>query len=177
MANLIVIIYSDMIIIFILYELYEILLRIPDIVNETYGLSHQTAMEHHPQEDCGMNCETHPETARTLDCIKCSWYKASIDLPHIDKYKSNITQVAEEKCFPASIIAAFISRETRGGIEHLEDFEGVPGWGVCQNVHYKVDVGRNERCYGIMHLPEGYYLMFYTLNFVKTFTLLRIRSQ
>ena len=132
------------------------MVRTPDILNETYGLSQLTAMEHHPEENCGMGCETHPETARTPDCIKCSWYKAAIDLPAIEKFKYNITQVADERCFPASIIAAFISRETRGGLEHLDEtWKGVPGWGVCQNLHYYFD--HNQRCYGIMHLPEGYY--------------------
>ena len=132
--------------------------RTSNIWNETYGLSHLTAIEHHPEEDCGMTCETHPETKRTPDCTKCSWFKAAIDLPHVDTYKTNITQVAEEKCFPSSIIAAFISRETRGGVEHLDrSWKGVPGWGLCQNVRYKLEDGREELCYGIMHLREGCY--------------------
>ena len=38
--------------------------------------------------------------------------------------------MAEEKCFLASVIAALISRESSGGVEHLEEtWNGVPGWG------------------------------------------------
>ena len=139
-------------------------------MNETFGLSDFTAMEHHPKEDCSkifsnMSCPNHPETARAPDCMKCSWLKAALDLPHINEFKTNIIQVADEKCFPASIIAAFISRETRGGVEHLDrSWKGVPGWGLCQNVRYRLEDGREELCYGIMHLREGCYFQWRPLN-------------
>ena len=70
----------------------------------------------------------------------------------MNKYKKNITEVAQEKCFPAAIIAAFISRETRGGVENL----GADGWWQCQNEHFYN--GHFIECFGIMHLPEGKYL-------------------
>jgi len=129
--------------------------RTPNLLNETYGLSRETAYEHHPREYCGTGCETNPESKRDHECIKCSWLKASNDLPALEKYKKNITQVANERCFPASIIAAFISRETRGGVEHLDEtWNGVTGWSRCQNAHYYFD--HYQRCYGIMHLPDAF---------------------
>ena len=93
---------------------------------------------------------THPETARPEHCIKCSWAIAAIDLPEVDKYKESIIKAANERCFPAAIIAAFISRETRGGVKYLND----DGWWQCNNHFHNA---RYLECYGIMHLPEGFY--------------------
>ena len=127
----------------------ETFIRARNIFDRAYGLSQKTAIEQHPSPYCGMGCETSPETDRPSNCIKCSKAIADIDIMTINKYWSNITQVANEKCFPAAIIAAIISRETRGGIEHLDE----DGWSLCQNAHYYFD--HYQRCYGIMHLPDG----------------------
>ena len=43
----------------------------------------------------------------------------SESLKNMDKYKTNKTKMLEEKCFSASIIAAFISRESRGDLRRL----------------------------------------------------------
>ena len=91
-----------------------------------------------------MGCETHPETARPPNCVKCSKAIAEIDLKAMAKYKNNITEAASEDCFPPALLAAFISRETRGGAELI----GTNGWITCHNDHY-------HKCYGLMHLPEG----------------------
>ena len=96
-----------------------------------------------------MGCETHPETARPPTCVKCSKAIAEIDLKAMAKYKKNITEAANEECFPSAILAAFISRETRGGVE----LDGTNGWMTCRNGHYRDD--HLMECYGIMHLPEG----------------------
>ena len=96
-----------------------------------------------------MGCDASPETARPPNCVQCSKAIAKIDLNAVNKYWRNITEVANEKCFPAAIIAAIISRETRGGNEHLDE----DGWTQCQNAHYYFD--HYQRCYGIMHLPDG----------------------
>ena len=122
-----------------------------NIFDETFGLSHHTAFNHNPADTFCTDCVTHPETARPSSCIKCSHALAEIDLPAVNKYKKNITEVAQEKCFPAAIIAAIISRETRGGVENL----GADGWWRCQNEHFYN--GHFIECFGIMHLPEGYY--------------------
>ena len=130
---------------------YKNFWRINNIFDWTNGLSHLTATENNLYEFCGIGCVTYPETARSENFIECSWTIAAIDLPEVDKYKESIIKAANERCFPAAIIAAFISRETRGGVKYLRD----DGWWQCHNNHFYND--RFLHFFGITHLPEGFY--------------------
>ena len=58
--------------------------------------------------------------------------------------KDNIIAAANDKCFDAAILAAFISRQTRGG----SDLDGTDGWIPCHNDPY-------QKCFGIMHMSQG----------------------
>ena len=131
---------------------FQSFIRTLNIFDETFGLSHHTAFEHNPADSDCTGCVTYPETDRPSHCIECSQALAAIHLPAVNKYWYNITEVAQEKCFPAAIIAAIISRETSGGVENL----GADGWWRCQNDHFYN--GHFIECFGIMHLPEGKYL-------------------
>ena len=58
--------------------------------------------------------------------------------------KDNIIAAANDKCFDAAILAAFISRQTRGGSE----LDGTDGWIPCHNDAY-------QKCFGIMHMSQS----------------------
>lgn len=107
---------------------------------------------------CGGDCENERERDRGAQCIDCSHLIAQRDLDVLAKYKTNITTAAEEKCFPAPLLAAFISRQTMAGAEieangrewdgidkNLQDSPG--GWLYCHNSH--------KYCYGLMHMPDS----------------------
>ena len=107
---------------------------------ETFGLSQETAINQFGGI-CGTGCGI-TETDRAYNCIDCSHQIAKRDLDVIDKYKANITVASNEKCFPAPLLAAFISRQTQGGAE----LDGTDGWIDRHN--------SNRRCFGLMHTPE-----------------------
>ena len=99
---------------------------------------------------CGMGCVFYNERERDASCIDCSHQVAKRHLDDLAKYKANITVAAEEKCFPAALLAAFISRQTKAGIELEEGpipSDKTHGWLQCHNIH--------GHCYGLMHLPES----------------------
>ena len=93
--------------------------------------------------ECGMECIENPETLRGPDCVECSKSIAQQDLETMDQYKQNIITAANDTCFDPAILAAFISRQTRGGSE----LDGTDGWIPCNN-------NPNQQCFGIMHIPE-----------------------
>ena len=101
--------------------------------------------------ECGMGCLAFPENKRDIKCIQCSQAIAQSDLSAVNQYKSNIIEASREKCFDAALLAAFISRQTRGGVE----LDGTDGWIDCHN-------NPSQRCYGIMHMPECKFIV-YTL--------------
>ena len=92
---------------------------------------------------CGMTCPYYPEGIRGTECFECSKSIAEQDLQEVNKYKDNIIAAANDKCFDAAILAAFISRQTRGG----SDLDGTDGWIPCKNDQF-------QRCFGIMHMSE-----------------------
>ena len=108
---------------------------------KTFGLSEGTAIKQFGGI-CGIGCGFLNETDRGQNCIDCSHQIAKRDLGVMDKYKANITLAANEKCFPAPLLAAFISRQTQGGAE----LDGTDGWIDCHN--------SNQRCFGLMHTPQ-----------------------
>ena len=93
--------------------------------------------------ECGMECVEFPENLRGSECVECSKSIAEQDLEEVNKYKENIITAADETCFDAAILAAFISRQTRGGSE----LEGTDGWIPCHN-------NPDQQCFGIMHMAE-----------------------
>ena len=90
-----------------------------------------------------MECVTFPEYIRGSECVECSKSIAKQDLVNVNRYKENIITAADATCFDPAILAAFISRQTRGG----SDLAGTNGWIPCHNYP-------KERCFGIMHMPE-----------------------
>ena len=139
--------------------------RTIDIENvKTYGLSEGTA-RHQFGSMCGTGCVFDKENEREEHCIDCSHQIAERDLDVLAKYKTNITTAAEEKCFPAALLAAFISRQTMAGAEietEGRDYDAGPpesigapgtgGWLYCHNSHYM--------CYGLMHMPESEFILY-----------------
>ena len=113
-----------------------------DVTENTFGLSQSTAMSQ-GGGTCGMSCRTYPEASRGSECVECSKSIAQKDLQEVNKYKSNIIAAAKDRCFDPAILAAFISRQTRGGSE----LYGTNGWIPCHNDSY-------FRCFGIMHMPD-----------------------
>ena len=107
----------------------------------SYGLSEGTALNQFGGI-CGMGCAYSKEKQRGPECRECSQTIAEIYLDDINKYKNNIITAAKEKCFDAALLAAFISRQTRGGSE----LNGSDGWKPCHN--------SQQQCFGIMHMPE-----------------------
>jgi len=93
---------------------------------------------------CGMGCQAYPEGIRGSECFECSKSIAEQDLEEVNKYKDNIIAAANDKCFDGAILAAFISRQTRGGSE----LDGTDGWIPCHNDPFL-------KCYGIMHMSES----------------------
>ena len=59
----------------------------------------------------------------------------------LEKYRANITEAANAKCFSADLLTGFISRVTNGG----QDLDGSLGWIPCHN-------NPSEQCFGIMNL-------------------------
>lgn len=92
---------------------------------------------------CGMGCFGYPESMRDSECVECSKSIAEQYLDDLNEYKNNIIAAAKDKCFDAALLAAFISRQTRGGYE----LYGTDGWIPCHNDPF-------WKCYGIMHIPE-----------------------
>ena len=74
---------------------------------------------------------------------ECSMSIAEQYLNDLNEYKNNIITAAKDNCFDAALLAAFISRQTRGGY----DLYGTDGWIPCHNDPY-------YKCFGIMHIPE-----------------------
>ena len=93
--------------------------------------------------ECGMECVEFPENLRGSECVECSKSIAEQDLEEVNKYKENIITAANETCFDPAILAAFVSRQTRGGSE----LEGTDGWIPCHN-------NPDQQCFGIMHMAE-----------------------
>ena len=102
-----------------------------------------------------MGCASQTETDRGENCIACSKQIAARDLDVLAKYKTNITTAAEEKCFPAALLAAFISRATMASVE-IEtkgvEYQGTQGWLYCHHSH--------KMCYGLMRLPESEFFLY-----------------
>ena len=76
----------------------------------------------------------------------------------LDKYRDNIIEAANAKCFSADLLAGFISRVTNGG----RDLEGTNGWIPCHN-------NPNTQCFGIMNMcgiSESSYLLYNTLGLI-----------
>ena len=116
--------------------------RTQDIKNfKTFGLHEETAISQFSGM-CGTGCRASNETERDQSCIDCSHQIAKRDLVAMDTYKANITIAADDKCFPASLLAAFISRQTQGGVE----LDGSDGWIKCH--------GSDKECFGLMHTPK-----------------------
>ena len=113
-----------------------------DATQDTFGLSQATAMDQ-ANGECGMECPESPENLRGSECIECSKSIAEQDLENVNQYKENIITAADETCFDPSILAAFISRQTRGGSK----LDGTSGWIPCNN-------NADQQCFGIMHIPE-----------------------
>ena len=59
----------------------------------------------------------------------------------LEKYRANITEAANAKCFSADLLTGFISRVTNGG----QDLDGSLGWIPCHN-------NPSQQCFGIMNL-------------------------
>ena len=130
------------------------LYRTIDIANvKTYGLSTKTAEQNGMW---GLDCAENPETDREASCIDASHQLANRTLNDLAKYKQNITIAADEKCFPAALLAAFVSRQTRAGYE----LEGTDGWIYCHGYDEQSCRGSDTevakcRCFGLMHTPKG----------------------
>ena len=95
-----------------------------------------------------MGCAYYTESDREENCIDCSKQISKRDLDLLDKYKANITTAAHDRCFPPALLAAFISKQTKAGVE-LEngfEYEGTEGWLHC---HYS-----HKKCFCLMRLPE-----------------------
>lgn len=110
---------------------------------QSFGLSQVTALNQNAGM-CGMTCTAFPEDVRGSECFECSKSIAEQDLDEVNKYKDNIIAAANDKCFDAAILAAFISRQTRGGIE----LDGTDGWIPCHS-------DPSLKCFGIMHMDES----------------------
>ena len=111
----------------------------------SWGLSHSTA-EIQNGSKCGtsiMSCPGYPEHIRGSECHECSMSIAEQYLDDLNEYKNNIITATKDKCFDPALLAAFISRQTRGGY----DLYGTDGWIQCHNDHA-------SKCFGIMHIPE-----------------------
>ena len=118
---------------------------------------------------CGMDCEQE-ETKRESHCIDCSREQASRDLSALAKFKQNITIASNEKCFPSALLAAFISRQTRAGVE----LEGTDGWIYRHGYDEKICIGSNEEvakcvCYGLMHTPKGRFILCHSVINIQNF--------
>ena len=94
---------------------------------------------------CGLGCAVSNERDRDEYCVDCSYQIASRDLDALAKYKQNITIASEAKCFPASLLAAFISRQTMAGAE----LDGTNGWINCHNTDNQF------MCFGLMHTNQS----------------------
>ena len=132
----------------------------------TYGLSTDTA--EYNDGICGLGCVRNPETKRDDSCIECSHLLANRTLVDLEKYKKNITIAANEKCFPASLLAAFISRQTKAGYE----LEGTDGWIHCHGYDEQSCRGSDEQvakctCFGLMHTPKGELHLFHSTMIVR----------
>ena len=126
----------------LIFELFKRTIDVRTV--HSFGLSQQTALDQNAGM-CGMSCLAMPETARGADCAECSKSIAEQDLEEVNKYKDNIIAAANDKCFDAAILAAFISRQTRGGTE----LDGTDGWIPCHGND------PNIKCFGIMHMDES----------------------
>lgn len=113
-----------------------------DVEKSSFGLSQSTAMNQ-SNGMCGMDCLEFPENLRGSECVDCSKFIAEQDLEEMNKHKQNIITAANETCFDPALLAAFISRQTRGGSE----LAGTDGWIPCHN-------DPDQQCFGIMHMAD-----------------------
>ena len=141
-----------------LRSIFKLLKRTIDVKTvHSFGLSQETA-NNQIAGMCGMGCYPYPETIRGTDCVECSKLIAEQDLDEVNKYKDNIIAAANDKCFDAAILAAFISRQTRGGT----DLDGTDGWIPCHKDPYL-------KCFGIMHMSERKVLdSLFRITFLKS---------
>ena len=105
--------------------------------------------------ECGMECVETPENQRGPECVECSKSIAENDLEAVNNYKQNIITAANDSCFDPTILAAFISRQTRGGSE----LEGTDGWIPCHN-------NPDKQCFGIMHIPECKFMKLFRVAYI-----------
>ena len=111
------------------------------IENSThYGISNETASIH-TGVNCGSTCSQVSEGARGAECVECSKEIAASHVVALEKYRDNIIEAANSKCFSADLLAGFISRVTNGGL----DIEGTDGWIPCHN-------DPTTQCFGIMNI-------------------------
>ncbi|XP_077338852.1 uncharacterized protein LOC143983254 isoform X2 [Lithobates pipiens] len=91
----------------------------------------------------GASCATAKQDKLKVCGVEASRRLAQNDLGRINKYKSNILSVAKQKNTDPSIIAAIMSRESRGG-SVLKD-----GWGDHNNGFGLMQVDKRH------HTPQG----------------------
>ena len=83
--------------------------------------------------------------------MECSKAIAASHVSALEKYRDNIIEAANSKCFSADLLAGFISRVTNGGL----DIEGTDGWIPCHN-------DPSTQCYGIMNICGASKFTFHT---------------